>query len=347
MLPLHPIVQNDIEEIIKATKNDLLFLEGKHIVITGSLGMLGKYLMYTFLYNNAYILKRRAKLHVIVRNKNYFFGKDKNIDYIICDIAKETPSISRADYILHAASKSAPKIYTQYKIDTLNTNVLGTYNLLKICDKNTKSFLYFSSAEIYGSPKEDTPIDEKYIGSFDHLNNRSCYTEGKRAAETICMNYFFEKNIPVKIARLYHILGPELNVNDGRAFSDFIQFGLHNKNIAIHGDGSLKRSYLYTKDATIMLIKILLSNRNGEIFNVGSDKNVVSIKELAELTCNIFNEVYQKKIRVIVRKKNNLYYNNAVQSIIPNIEKFKHSFRYTPNTDLETALRKTIRYFSS
>lgn len=346
MLSLHPVVKDDVEEIVRITKNELLLLENKHIVITGSLGMLGKYLMYTFLYMNEHLLKRPAKFHVIVRNKNYFFGKDKNIDYIVCNIAKETPSTKQAHYILHAASKSAPRIYTKHKTDTLNTNILGIYNLLKICNKNTKSILYFSSAEIYGSPKENMPVDENYIGTFDHLNNRSCYVEGKRAAETICMNYFFEKNIPVKIVRLFHTFGPGLNLHDGRAFSDFIKFGLHYKDIAIHGDGNLKRSYLYTKDATIMIIKIFLSNKNGEIFNVGNDKNVVSVEELALIICKIFNQMHKKKIRLVFRKKNNPYYSNAVKSIIPNIEKFKRYFSYTPDTDLETALRKTIQYLS-
>lgn len=347
MKTLHPVIENDIQAILKKTTKELKTLEDKKIAITGSLGMLGKYLVYTFLYANKYILNRPLKLYLITRNKNYFFGRDKNIQYVKCDIAKTSPRIKDIDYILHAASKSAPKIYTEHMVDTLNTNIQGTYSLLNLCTEKTKSVLYFSTAEIYGFPEADTPINESYIGVFDHLNIRSCYTEGKRAAETIWMNYFYERKVPVKIARIFHTFGPGLNLDDGRAFSDFIKFGLQHKDIEIKGNKNIKRSYLYIKDATIMFIKILLSGENGEIYNVGNDKNVVSVRELAQLICDIFNETYKKKIMVVIKKEENFYYKHAVKSIVPDIDKFNNTFHYSPDTNIEAALRKTIQFLST
>lgn len=341
------IIKKDVEKIVEETKECLFKLEGKKILVTGASGMLASYIVYTIIYANEKLFKKPAHLYLITRHSSKF-GSDKNIEYINLDISKSIPNIKNPDYIIHAASKAAPKLYKDNKLDTLNTNILGLYNLLSICNKNLKSFLFFSSAEIYGDPYENINVDENYKGITDHLNMRSCYIEGKRAAETICMNYFWEKNLPVKIVRIFHTFGPGLNLSDGRVFSDFINFGLENKNITIKGDPTMKRALLYIGDATIMFLKILLSDKSGEVYNVGSNKNIVSVNKFAEIVCRCFNKHYKNKIRVIIDNKNTMeYYKNAVKVIKPNIGKFIKDFNYKPNTGIEKAVMNTIKYYLS
>lgn len=342
------IIENDIKIILGDLGASISQLEGKKILITGASGMLASYLVYTLLYANNNIFQKPAKLCLVIRGGKKPFGKDINIHYLNLDIAKKPPREKGFDYIIHAASKAAPKLYMDKKIDTLDSNILGLYNILKISDKNLKSLLYFSSGEIYGTPINNKPIDETYIGIIDHLNKRSCYVEGKRACETICMNYFWEKRLPVKIARLFHTFGPGLNLNDGRVFSDFIRFGLEGKDITILGDKNIKRPLLYIGDATTMLFKLLLSNQNGMIFNVANEKNVISVKKFAQIVCNYFNQKYDKKISVVIdNKKTVSYYKHAIKTIQPNIDKFKKIFSYAPKTSVKEAVKKTVDYYLS
>lgn len=341
------IIEDDIKVILKDLDREIHQLEGKKILITGASGMLASYLVYTLLYANIYIFKKPAKLFLVIRNNKKPFGENLNIHYLNIDIAKDSPKEKGFNYIIHAASKAAPKLYMGNMVDTLNTNILGLYNILKISDKKLKSLLYFSSGEIYGTPKNNKPIDETYIGLTDHVNKRSCYVEGKRAGESICMNYFWEKNLPVKIARLFHTFGPGLNLNDGRVFSDFIRFGLEGKDITILGDKSIKRPLLYIADATTMLLKLLLSNQNGMIFNVANDKNVISVKKFAQIVCDYFNQ-NGKEINFVISNKNTIsYYKHAIKTIRPNIDKFKKAFSYEPKTSVKEAVKKTVDYYLS
>lgn len=339
------IVEEDIKDVVSNVGSNLLEMDGARILITGGSGMIASYIVYTLIYANTYVFKKPATIYITVRSNDKKFGIVPNLHYVLCDIAKEKPDIANVDYIIHAASKAAPKVYEKNMIDTLNTNILGLYNVLAMVTNHTKSLLFLSSAEIYGFPAESRPIAEDYIGNVDHINTRSCYVEGKKVGETICMNYFREKKVPVKIARLFHTFGPGINLQDGRIFNDFMQLGLEKRNIVIRGDASLERSFLYIKDATIMLLKILLSNKNGEVYNVGNDKNTVSVKRFAELVCNSFNSHYKEKIAVISGNKNNSYYKDAVKSVRPNIAKFVKDFGYRPKTTVIAAISRTISSF--
>lgn len=339
----HHIIQEDCLDISNELDSDFYELEGMNLLITGANGMLASYIIYALLWANDNIFKKPTQLYLVTRSTKEKFGNSKNIHYINLDISKEKPSVKNIHYIIHAASKAAPKIYENNKIDTLNTNILGLYNLLDICDTHIKSILVFSSAEIYGSVEK--AVSEEYIGAVNHINSRSCYVEAKKVCETICMNYFWEKNIPAKIARIFHTFGPGMNLSDGRIFNDFIQYGLEKKNIEILGNPNLERSFLYSKDATIMLLKILLSKKNGEIYNVGNDKNTVTVKEFAHIVAEGFNDHYKKKITVVIGNKNNDYYQHAAKSIQANINKFVKDFGYQPKTDVTTAVSRTIASF--
>lgn len=343
---LHPIIQQDVDKILHHLGPQIYKLEGKKVFITGASGMIASYFVHTLIQANKQLFHKPVQLYLAIRHQKKPFGIDKNLHYLSLDISKKIPNNFHYHYIIHAASKAAPKIYTANAIDTLNTNILGLYNLLAITDKNLQSFLFISSAEIYGAPKNSKPISEEYIGTSDHLNTRSCYVEAKRACETICINYFRERKLPVKIARLFHTFGPGLNLNDGRVFSDFINNGLNKKNIHILGDKNVKRPMLYLQDAIIMLFKLLLSSKNGQVYNISNEKNVVTVGKFANMACNIFNKSLATKLKVVEKRsvKNN-YYKHAPKTVYPNIYKFKKHFGYTPTTSIKVALAKTIQYY--
>ncbi len=343
------IILDDLHFITSYLKKELMQLQGKKIFIAGASGMLASYIVKTLLYANEHLFRTNAKLYLVIRKKIKPFGQSKYINYLHSDIASPTAQLSaikNIDYLIHAASPAAPKIYLQNRVETLRSNILGLFNLLNLANSKTKSFLYFSTSEIYGNPQQKESINENYFGLIDHLSPRSNYVEAKKICETICMNYFIEKKTPIKIARIFHTFGPGLNLEDGRVFSDFIKNGLAGNTIDIKGNKKATRSLLYLKDATIMFLKILLSKKNGQIYNVGNDKNTVSVQKMAEIVASIVNGYSQKKIRVTFAKKPHIkYYANAPLSIKPNIQKFVNAFGYRPSTDVATAFSRTLSYY--
>lgn len=341
------IIEADLRSIIDELGKEIVKIEGKNILITGASGMLGGYITKTLMYANRNIFSKPCHIYLTLHNNSPFSESDY-VHLIKESLITSTPSVKNINYIIHAASTAAPKLYINNMLETLNINILGLYSLLKMDLSSLESFLLFSSAEIYGNSMNEGKVTETYIGKVDHLNKRSCYVEGKRAAETISMNYYWEKNIPIKIARIFHTFGPGLNLDDGRVYSDFIKDGLEKKNISIRGNKDITRSYLYSKDASIMFFKLLLSNKNGEVYNIANEKNIATVEQLAKVTCDIFNSKYKNKLQVVIdNKEKRSFYKDAVNSVVPNMEKFKKDFHYVPSTDLFDAIKNTIDYYLS
>jgi UDP-glucuronate decarboxylase len=343
------IINEDVKNIIEGTKDLWPLFAGKNILITGASGMLASYLVESFINANKTINKNSpSQLYLVIRNGNQVFGKNKNIHYLTFDISKQKPDTKIPyHFIVHAASKAAPKLYMQNMIDTLQTNILGLTNLLESATKETQSFLFFSSSEVYGSPTLEKPIKETDFNLIDHLSERACYSMGKKCGETLCMAYFREKKIPVKIARIFHTFGPGLNLMDGRVFSDFIRNGIEEKPIEILGDKDALRPLLYIKDATIMFIKLLASSKNGEAYNIANEDGVVSVYDFAMSVKNGVKEVSGKEIPVKVNQSNVNYYKGAVKAVRPSIEKFVKDFSWKPKITIKEAVTRTLSYYLS
>lgn len=341
---MNKIIKEDVLEIISELGDKVFDLEGKNVLITGASGMLASYIVYVLIFLNKNVFKKPCNLYLLMRGKSDKFGDEKFIHYVYGDISESKPIIKeKINYIIHAASKAAPKIYLDNMIDTLNTNIKGLYNVLEMVSNKTESILYFSSGEVYGQIENiDEQISESYVGKVDHLGKRSCYAEGKRASETICMNYFWEKNFPIKIARIFHTFGPGLNLDDGRVFSDFIKMGLEENDIEIKGNKTLERPFLYIKDATVMFFLLLLSSKNGEVYNISNNNEMHSVGEVAEFVVEIINKYKKINIKVVEKKTNDMYMKDALKSIKPNTDKFTNDFKYIPKTTLKEALTRTI-----
>jgi nucleoside-diphosphate-sugar epimerase len=157
--------------------------------------------------------------------------------------------------------------------------------------------------------------------------------------------YHQEYQYHAKIARLFHTFGPGINMSDGRVFSDFIKDAITGDQIHITGDKRIKRAFLYLSDAVIMLLNILFSGIDGEIYNVGNDNNIASIYDFATIVANEAGDLFNKDITVKYAKSNSKYFQKAVQIIIPDISKFKKHFSYTPAVTLKQACKRTLLYY--
>jgi nucleoside-diphosphate-sugar epimerase len=344
---LHPIIAADIDEVIRNSHIELHKLEGKNILITGASGMLARYIVYTIAFANEHLFKKKAHLYLLTRSGITFMKPSAHIHNIKCDVSQKIPKLPPLHFIIHAASKAAPKIYTQHMRDTFETNILGMRNIMKLSSSTTESILFLSSAEIYGQTDSSERIKESYIGKTDHLNDRACYVEGKKAAETLCKIYFTEKKVPVKIARILHTFGPGLNLDDGRVFSDFIRDGLKSQKIDIRGNKKLMRPYLYISDATILFLKILLVGESGEVYNVSTDKNYITVWQLAKIVKQALQRNGMKKISINnVLDKTNVY-KHAPSAMRLNISKVKNQLHFVPLVTVEDGIERTVRYFLS
>ena len=174
---------------------------------------------------------------------------------------------------------------------------------------NTKvdSFLYFSSSEIYGQlPEKENPIKENQFGYLDPAQYRSCYAESKRMGETLCVSYFHQKEVPIKIVRPFHTYGPGMDLNDGRVYADFVKNIVLGNNISMTSDGSAKRAFCYIADATIGFLTVLIKGAVGEAYNIGNQSQEYSIKELAD-----------KLVKLYPEKKLSVYTGIAAKEYVP------------------------------
>lgn len=326
--------------------------DGKTILITGANGMLASYIVKTFLYLNKNKLKNKCKVIGIVRNmekaklKFADYLEDIRLELIAQDVCNDIKISEKIDYIIHAASQASPKYYRKDPVGTLNANVLGTNNILKLAhEKKVKSVLFFSSGDVYGKvPQNKIPIEENQYGFIDLSDVRSCYGESKRLGEIMCISWFKQYDVPVKIARVFHTYGPGMELNDGRVFADFINDILNNKDICLNSDGTATRAFCYISDATIGFLLLLLNGVNGEAYNLGNDECEISILDLANLLVDLFSD---KQLKVIKDSRNTdkNYIKSPIQRSCPNVKKIK-LLGWKPKISIEDGFKRTILNYS-
>ena len=347
---MNQIIKNDVEEIISQL-NEFERFRGKTVLITGASGMLAAYIVETLIYLNCIHENFNVKVIAIVRNKvkaqkrfNHLLGNIK-LTILEHDVCNEFNSTEKIDYIFHAASNASPKYFGADPVGTLNANILGTINLIKLAHKhNVESFLFFSSGEVYGEVNEkDIPINEETFGYLNPTKVRSCYAESKRMGESICISWFHQFGVKVKIVRPFHTYGPGMLLNDGRVFADFIADVVFQRNIQIKSDGSAIRPYCYIVDATVGFFLIMLNGKNGEAYNVGNPMAELSVKALAELLVSIFPE---RKLKVQfgghVKDKN--YLQSPISRNSPDISKIS-KLKWEPKILPKEGFRRTILSF--
>ena len=261
------------------------------ILVTGAAGFLGSHLCEKLLDDG----------HEVVALDNLVTGSKLNIikllnnpkfEFIRHDIT--VPISLEVEGIFNLACPASPKKYQSDPVQTLKTSVHGAINLLGMAKRTKAKILQASTSEIYGDPKI-SPQNETYWGNVNPIGIRSCYDEGKRAAETLFSDYHRQHKVDIRIARIFNTFGPKMAVDDGRVVSNFIVQALRNDDITVYGDGSQTRSFCYVDDLVSGLSNLFFSNEYRGPINLGNP-NPISMKELAreiiELTKSNINLTY-------------------------------------------------------
>ena len=242
------------------------------------------------------------------------------------------------DEIYHLACPASPIHYQYNPIKTIKTSILGTMNMLGLAKRVKARIVFTSTSEVYGDPMVHPQV-ETYFGNVNPIGIRSCYDEGKRVAETLCMDYHRENNVNIGIARVFNTFGPAMSKDDGRVISNFIVQALNNEDITIYGDGSQTRSFCYVDDTVDGLIKLMESGKVGP-YNLGNPQE----KTILETAKNILDKIdysYGSTSKIVFKE---LPQDDPTRRK-PDITKANKDLNWFPNVDFDYGLNKTIQYF--
>lgn len=294
---MNKILEQDIETICSSKFIDWNKIDNHSFFITGATGLIGSLIVKSFIWRNANN-NANIKMFLLVRDKKSavdMFGNGNNIEYIESSIENLNYNMN-VDYIIHGASPTQSKFFTNNPVETLDISILGTRNILEVARKNDiKSMVYLSSMEMYGTMKDENVTEDK-IGKIEILNTRSSYSEGKRIAELYCYSYFSEYNVPVKMCRLAQTFGPGISKNETRVFKYFADCIINKKDIILKSTGETIINYSYTTDTILGILCILINGKNGESYNIVGEKTNMTILESAEW---LLKEFENKNNRII------------------------------------------------
>lgn len=346
------IVEEDLQNIVRDLGKTAYKLEGKTLLISGGSGFLGSYINQTINLLNKSVFKKKCR---VVSVDNYITGSERKnflgeidsskFEFVQHDIRLPINVKGKVDYIIHAAGLASPFYYQKYPLETIESAVMGVKNLLELSRlKKAKSFLFFSSSEIYGDPdSKNVPTSEEYAGHVSSVGPRACYDESKRLAETLSLVYHQQFGVPVKIVRPFNVYGPGMKLNDYRVIPTFISKALRGEPLPVHDRGVQTRTFCYVSDAVCGFLKVLLSEKNGEVYNIGNEKPEITVYDLAVIISN--NSPKRATIKKIQYPSS--YPAGEPQRRCPNLTKSRTVLGYSPKVDLEAGLKRSIDWYIS
>jgi UDP-glucuronate decarboxylase len=306
----------------------------KKILVTGGAGFLGSHLCERLVTEG----------HHVLCVDNYFTGSKNNIAHLLDNKNFEVirqdiclPLYVEVDEIYNLACPASPFYYQWDPIQTMKTSVLGAYNMLGLAKRTGAKILQASTSEVYGDPQVH-PQPETYWGNVNPIGIRSCYDEGKRAAETLFMDYYRVHDVKAKIVRIFNTYGPRMAQNDGRVVSNFIVQALQGKDITIYGDGQQTRSFCYVDD----LLDAMEAMMNHPDDNLIGPVNIGNPGEFTMW------ELAHKVIELTGSKSQILQLplpQDDPKQRRPDIDVAKRMLDWEPKINLEQGLIKTIDYF--
>ncbi|MEI7670922.1 MAG: UDP-glucuronic acid decarboxylase family protein [Deltaproteobacteria bacterium] len=305
----------------------------KRILITGGAGFLGSHLCERLL----------AAGEELLCLDNFYTGSKDNIRHLLGNPHFEfirhdiiNPIYLEVDQIYNLACPASPVHYQYNPIKTIKTSVMGAINTLGLAKRVKARILQASTSEVYGDP-EVHPQQEGYWGRVNPIGIRSCYDEGKRAAECLMMDYHRQNHVDVKIVRIFNTYGPRMAVNDGRVVSNFVVQALKGEDITVYGDGSQTRSFCYVDDLIEGLIRMMNSHDGftGPV-NIGNPREF-TILQLAETLIQMTGSAS----RIVFKP---LPQDDPIQRR-PDITLAREKLGWEPGIQLSEGLEKTIAYF--
>ena len=304
------------------------------VLVTGGAGFLGSHLCRRLLNKNFNVIcvdnlysSHHSNIDSLISNPNFLF-----LEQDVCQLKIN----DKVDYIYNLACPASPVHYQFDPVKTIQTNILGSINVLELAKKNKAKILQASTSEVYGDPSI-SPQKEDYWGNVNPIGIRSCYDEGKRASETLFFDYYRQYEVNIKVCRIFNTYGPYMAQNDGRVISNFIIQALNNKDLSIYGSGNQTRSFCYVDDLIEGLIKIMNTEDSftGPV-NLGNDLEL-SIKDIAEKIIRVSNS--QSSINYIDPVSDDPMQRR------PDLGLAKKIINWNPKTNLSQGLNLTIDYF--
>ena len=303
------------------------------ILVAGAGGFLGSHLVESLL----------AKGHEVLGVDNFRTGSKSNVAGFMQNASFEFlrhdvtfPLYVEVDAIFNLASPASPKHYQKDPVQTLKTNVLGAINLLGLAKRLNVPLVQASTSEVYGDPAVH-PQPESYWGNVNPIGIRSCYDEGKRAAESICFDYRRMHGIQVSVVRIFNTYGPKMAADDGRVVTEFIQAALKGARIPIFGDGSQTRSFCYVSD-TVRGLELALekSDRLDAPVNIGNP-NEISVRKIGEMIVELTGSSSEFEELPLP--------SDDPKQRCPDIGRAKQTLDWEPSVGLREGLIRTIEYF--
>ena len=303
------------------------------ILLTGAAGFLGSHLTATLLERDYQVIGL-DDLSTGSKRNLLRFESNSNFEFVNQDV--RLPFNAEVDGILNFACPASPRHYQSDPVRTIETNFLGIINMLHLAKSRGAKLVQASTSEVYGDPSI-SPQPETYWGNVNPIGIRSCYDEGKRAAETLCFDYRRQFNIDTRVLRIFNTYGPNMSPDDGRVVSNFIVQAITGRDITIYGDGSQTRSFCYVSDLVDGIIKLFEVKNNPESpVNLGNP-NEFTMLELAE------------SVLLLTKSKSKIIFEplpqDDPQQRRPDISRAKETLGWAPKVQLEEGLQKTIEYF--
>lgn len=303
----------------------------KTALVTGGSGFIGSHLCEFLLSRGYYVICLDNFFTGSKENINHLVG-NKNFEILRHDICQ--PITLEIDEIYNLACPASPVHYQYNPIKTIKTCTVGMINMLGLAKRCRAKIFQASTSEVYGDPLEH-PQKESYFGHVNVIGPRSCYDEGKRVAESLCINYHKQNKVQIRIARIFNTYGPRMALNDGRVVSNFIIAALQNRDIEIYGDGSQTRSFCFVSDLINGISKLMDSNETTPI-NIGNPIEV-SMLQLAEKIKELTNSSSRITFKPLPE--------NDPLKRRPDITLARTRLGWEPRINLEDGLRQTIEYF--
>ncbi len=307
----------------------------KRIIVTGGAGFVGSHLCDRLIEAG----------HEVICVDNFYTGSRQNVIHLIghrnFDLVRHDitfPLYLEADEIYHLACPAAPIHYQRDPVQTLKTSVHGSINALGLAKRLNARILQASTSEVYGDP-EIHPQTEDYWGNVNPIGVRSCYDEGKRAAETLFFDYNRQHGVEIKVARIFNTFGPRMHINDGRVVSSFILQALTNEPITLFGDGQQTRSFCYVDDLVSGLLKLMNSEANitGPI-NLGNPVEI-TIEALATTIVEMTGSASKVTFKPLP--------SDDPRQRKPDISLAKTTLDWQPQIEWQDGLKRTIDYFET
>jgi UDP-glucuronate decarboxylase len=302
------------------------------ILVTGGAGFLGSHMCELLI----------AKGYEVLALDNLYTGSESNIihladnerfQFISHDIT--SPLHYECDLIINFACPASPIHYQRDPVQTIKTNIHGAINVLEMAKQLSVPIFQASTSEVYGDPCVH-PQPESYWGNVNPIGPRSCYDEGKRAAETLFFDYFRQHKVKIKVARIFNTYGPRMAIDDGRVVSNFIVAALRGKDLTIYGDGSQSRSLCYVDDLLQGIYNFIFESDYIGPLNLGTSFEV-SVEYLANLVIRLTNS-NSKIIKLPLPE-------NDPKQRRPDLTLAEIEIGWRPQISIEEGLARTIEYF--